>query len=139
VEAGDGRARLAVAGAAGGGAAGGGAAPAAPAEVRDVLALPLAARGSTLGVVAIGRHADTATWSRQDVELATDLARRATAALDNARLYEAAQRATRSRDDMLASRGSSRRRSSWSRCRWTPGSSCASSPTSSPRSRARGT
>jgi signal transduction histidine kinase len=41
-------------------------------------------------------------WTRPDLDLAIDLARRAAAAVDNARLYAAAQRATRSRDDMLA-------------------------------------
>jgi signal transduction histidine kinase/CheY-like chemotaxis protein len=72
------------------------------AGLRDVLALPMVARGATIGALAIGRRDGAPAWARQDVELALDLARRAAGAVDNARLYEAAQRATRSRDDMLA-------------------------------------
>jgi signal transduction histidine kinase len=72
------------------------------AGLRDVLALPMAARATTIGALAIGRRDGSPSWTRQDVELAVDLARRAAGAVDNARLYEAAQRATRSRDDMLA-------------------------------------
>ena len=72
------------------------------AGLRDVLALPMVARGATIGALAIGRRDGAPQWTRPDAELAMDLARRAAGAVDNARLYEAAQRATRSRDDMLA-------------------------------------
>jgi serine phosphatase RsbU (regulator of sigma subunit)/anti-sigma regulatory factor (Ser/Thr protein kinase) len=58
---------------------------------------PLTARGRGLGAVVIGRPRDDRRWQdpppRESLELASDLARRAGLALDNARLYER-QRAT---------------------------------------------
>ena len=51
---------------------------------------PLAARGRSLGVVAIGRPRGDRP-PREALELAEDLARRAALALDNARLYEQQQ------------------------------------------------
>jgi serine phosphatase RsbU (regulator of sigma subunit)/anti-sigma regulatory factor (Ser/Thr protein kinase) len=56
---------------------------------------PLTARGRGLGMVVIGRPRGDRRWadppSRESLELAEDLTRRAALALDNARLYERQQ------------------------------------------------
>src|SRR5690606_29437694 len=59
--------------------------------IRSAMFVPLVARGRTLGVFTFvygksGRRYDTA-----DLELATELARRAALAIENARLYREAQ------------------------------------------------
>jgi serine phosphatase RsbU (regulator of sigma subunit)/PAS domain-containing protein len=51
------------------------------------LAVPLLARGRTLGVFAFVRRAGRAPFEEDDVRLAVELARRAATALDNARLF----------------------------------------------------
>lgn len=67
---------------------------------RSALFVPLVARGGVLGVLSC--------WSRtrqlgtEDVALATELARRAALAVDHARMYADAQRASRERDEVLA-------------------------------------
>ena len=65
------------------------------------ISVPLLARGEILGalylIAAAGRH----EYGNDDLDLATDLARRAALAVDNARLYQQAQQATRTRDDVL--------------------------------------
>jgi signal transduction histidine kinase len=74
------------------------------AMVRDVtpksmMYVPVAARGHVLGVLscgAAGRPLDDA-----DLDLASELARRAALAIDNARLYEHSLRTTRGRDEVL--------------------------------------
>ncbi len=63
---------------------------------------PLSARGRTLGVLTVvsssaGRHYDGA-----DLQFVEEVARRAAIAIDNARLYEEAQRANRAKDEFLA-------------------------------------
>jgi PAS domain S-box-containing protein len=51
------------------------------------LAVPLVARGRTLGVFAFVRRTGRAPYGEDDVRLAVELARRAATALDNARLF----------------------------------------------------
>ena len=68
---------------------------------RSLLVAPLRARGQVLGAVAFVRGAGRAPFDEGDRELAEELARRAALAVENARLYDAARRATRARDDML--------------------------------------
>jgi predicted ATPase/signal transduction histidine kinase/tRNA A-37 threonylcarbamoyl transferase component Bud32 len=67
----------------------------------SAMALPLAARGQTLGALTLF----TATLSRRygpaDLELAVEVARRAAAAIDKAGLYREAQDAIRIRDEFL--------------------------------------
>jgi signal transduction histidine kinase/PAS domain-containing protein len=66
----------------------------------SALIVPLVVRdriGGALSVVAAGRR-----YAAADLELIEELARRAALALDNARLYEEAQRAARLREDLLA-------------------------------------
>ena len=68
---------------------------------RGYIVAPLVARGHTLGSLLLVFADPKRGFGPEDVELATDLARRAALAFDNARLYEKAQRATRARDDVL--------------------------------------
>jgi two-component system phosphate regulon sensor histidine kinase PhoR len=60
--------------------------------LKSSIAVPLIARGRTLGaltMIAAERHA---SFTQVDLELAVELARRAAVAVDNARLYREAQR-----------------------------------------------
>ena len=69
----------------------------------SVMVVPLSARGRTLGAITFvatsesGRH-----YGAADLMMAEDVGRRAGLAVDNARLYDEAQRAVRARDDVLA-------------------------------------
>jgi signal transduction histidine kinase len=69
--------------------------------IRSALFVPLVARDHALGVVTLLRLAD-AEYSTADLELARALGTRAANALDNARLYAMAMRATRAREDVLS-------------------------------------
>jgi len=55
------------------------------------IVVPLIARGRTLGAIQLGTVDPQPRFTQADVELATELARRASLALDNARLYREAQ------------------------------------------------
>ena len=59
--------------------------------IRSHLAVPLVARGQTIGVISLGVTESAKRYGAQDVTLAQELARRAALAVDNARLYRAAQ------------------------------------------------
>jgi signal transduction histidine kinase/CheY-like chemotaxis protein len=59
--------------------------------MRSHLAVPLTARGATLGVLSLGITESDRRYGPADLALAEDLARRAALAVDNARLYRAAQ------------------------------------------------
>lgn len=59
---------------------------------RSHLAVPLIARGVTVGVITLGISESDRRYGPTDVALATELARRAALAVDNARLYRSAQR-----------------------------------------------
>lgn len=74
-------------------------------RVRAHLVVPLLTRGHTLGAITFGLTAsagDERTYGSDDVELAEDLARRAAAAIDNARLFWEVQEAGRRKDEFLA-------------------------------------
>ncbi len=62
---------------------------------------PLIARERILGAITLSTGAGR-DLTREDVRVAEDLARRAAFAIDNARLYEEAQRALRAREEILA-------------------------------------
>jgi PAS domain S-box-containing protein len=67
----------------------------------SLVAVPLRVGARTIGVVSLltsesGRHYDA-----DDLALAEELARRASLAVENARLFSAAEQATRARDEML--------------------------------------
>jgi signal transduction histidine kinase len=68
--------------------------------LRSLMALPLVARGRTVGAITFAT--DAPGWPEDDVSLARDLASRAALAIDNARLYADAQQAVRVRDDFLS-------------------------------------
>ena len=66
------------------------------AEIRKLanssgIVVPLIARGRTLGTIQLGTIPPQPRFDDADIELAVDLARRASLALDNARLYREAQ------------------------------------------------
>jgi len=74
--------------------------------VPDAMAVPLTARGGrTLGVILFESERSPTSSRRfaaRDLETAEDLGRRASVAVDNARLYRDAQEAIRVRDEFLA-------------------------------------
>jgi signal transduction histidine kinase len=72
------------------------------AGLRSMMVVPLLARGQRLGALTLARTASGGPYSTTDLAFAVEIARRASFAIDNARLYQHAQRATRSRDDLLA-------------------------------------
>lgn len=65
------------------------------------LCLPLAARGSTLGVVALGRDESAPPYTEADRQLGQEIVRRAALAIDHATLYRRAQAASQQRDEVL--------------------------------------
>jgi PAS domain S-box-containing protein len=68
----------------------------------SLIVLPLRARGHALGALLLARDDTMPAFDDDDLSLAAELARVAAMAVDNARLYRQAQRAIRSRDDVLA-------------------------------------
>ncbi len=63
---------------------------------------PLCTREQVLGALTFISFGGRQTYSSEDLGLASDVARRAALALENAQLYQQAQRATQARDDVLA-------------------------------------
>ncbi|MBW4488765.1 MAG: response regulator [Trichocoleus desertorum ATA4-8-CV12] len=68
----------------------------------SLMCVPLVARDRVLGVISLVRVDSKRAYQPADLDLAEDLARRATAAVDNAQLYQAAQTANRMKDEFLA-------------------------------------
>jgi signal transduction histidine kinase len=66
------------------------------------MCVPLVARGRTLGAITLVMAESERHYTEADLALAQDLAQRAAAAVDNARLYRAAQDAVRLRDEFLS-------------------------------------
>lgn len=69
---------------------------------RSILAVPLIARSQLLGVILLISAEPGRRYGPSDLELAVELADRAALALDNARLYQKAQRAIALREDMIS-------------------------------------
>jgi signal transduction histidine kinase len=69
--------------------------------MNSYISVVLSTRGRVLGAITFFTDAGR-SLSADDVAMAEDLAHRAATAIDNARLYDRAQRAVRARDDMLA-------------------------------------
>jgi signal transduction histidine kinase/ActR/RegA family two-component response regulator len=69
---------------------------------RSYLCVPLKARDHVLGALSLGYADGGRRFGPADLALAEELARRASIAIDNARLYHAARDAIRLRDDVLA-------------------------------------
>ena len=68
---------------------------------RSYMTAPLLARGRTLGAMAFIATGESRRYTPMDLAFAEELARRAAMAVDNARLYGDAQRATSARDEIL--------------------------------------
>lgn len=69
---------------------------------RSMMAVPLAARGDLRGAILFLAAASTPRYNEADLAVAEELARLAALALDNARLYGAAQRSIAARDEVVA-------------------------------------
>lgn len=69
---------------------------------RSYMVVPLIARGRTLGAMTFTMSESGRQHTEDDLALAEELAHRAAIALDNARLYQAAQAAIRARDEFLS-------------------------------------
>jgi PAS domain S-box-containing protein len=70
--------------------------------LRSYIAVPLSARGKTLGVLTFLAAESGRRYSRADLALAEDLAHRAAVAIDNALLYAELRRTDRLKDEFLA-------------------------------------
>ena len=68
---------------------------------QSAILVPLIARGRIIAVLSIVSCRADRRYAAEDLLLAEELARRASLALDNARLYEDAQRAIQTRDQVL--------------------------------------
>ena len=70
--------------------------------VRSLIAVPVAPRGQSVGAIVLATLGDSRRYHPSDLEAAEELARRASIAVDNVRLYGEAQEALRAREDLLA-------------------------------------
>ncbi len=70
--------------------------------IHDLIIVPLAARGRTLGALLLGAGPSDRELDADALSMATDLAGRAAIALDNARLYAKIQVEDRRKDEFLA-------------------------------------
>ncbi|HEU4405710.1 MAG TPA: histidine kinase dimerization/phospho-acceptor domain-containing protein [Polyangiaceae bacterium] len=73
-----------------------------PAPPASLMVVPLRARGRLIGLLSLGSLDSGRRYAPADLALAEELAHRAAIALDNARSYQAMQRAVRQRQDVLA-------------------------------------
>lgn len=71
-------------------------------EISSYMRVPLTARGHTLGAISFAYAVSGRRYAEADLALALELARRAALSVDNARLYQDAQRAIELRDEFLA-------------------------------------
>lgn len=71
------------------------------AEIRSMVAVPLVAHGRLLGAMAFVSSSPSRLYGTNDVRMAEELGQRAALSVENARLYDEAQRATKARDDVL--------------------------------------
>jgi signal transduction histidine kinase len=67
----------------------------------SLIFVPLVARGARLGVLVLGSTRTDRHYQAADLELARELGRIASIAIDNARLYRAAREAVQARDEVL--------------------------------------
>jgi signal transduction histidine kinase len=70
--------------------------------LKSFLSLPLEARGRVLGAITFASAESDRRYDADDLPLAEDLGRRVAVAIDNARLYRAAQDSIRMRDIFLS-------------------------------------
>lgn len=69
---------------------------------RSYMCVPLRGRGRTIGAMSLVRALPARRFDNADLELAVELGQRAGMAVENARLYDAAQEAVRARDEFMA-------------------------------------
>lgn len=69
---------------------------------RSYVRVPLRARGAVIGVLSLAISESDRGFTGEELELAEELARRTSTALDNARLYREAQQAVELREEVLA-------------------------------------
>ena len=69
---------------------------------RTALALPISVRGQTLGALLLVSDKPGFQYGPNELALAVELTRRASVAMDNARLYRQSQQAVRLREDFLS-------------------------------------
>jgi PAS domain S-box-containing protein len=70
-------------------------------NMKSYICAPLVSRGRTIGVLTLALSRSGRRFSRADVPLAEELARRAALAVDNARLYREAHEANRAKSQFL--------------------------------------
>ena len=70
-------------------------------EPRSAIVVPLVARGCTLGAVVLTASESGRHYGARELALAEELASRAALAIDNARLHDKSEQATRTRDEVL--------------------------------------
>jgi PAS domain S-box-containing protein len=68
----------------------------------SMIVLPLASRARTIGAIALARGESRPGFAADEFELAQELGRRASTAIDNSRLYDELRKADRQKDDFLA-------------------------------------
>lgn len=71
-------------------------------EPKSIITVPLVASGKIVGALTLVSSREDHIYTPEDVKLAEELGRRAALAVENARLFDEAQLATKARDDMLA-------------------------------------
>jgi signal transduction histidine kinase len=69
---------------------------------RSYMCVPLRSRDQVVGVLSLACSKPRSRFDKADLELAEELARRSSWAMENARLYQEAQVAIRMRDDVLS-------------------------------------
>lgn len=69
---------------------------------KSILIVPLTARGRALGFISLAFTQPGRTYELRDLELAQEVARRASIAIENAQLYEETQDALKARDEVMA-------------------------------------
>ena len=72
------------------------------ADFKSVIAVPLLAYGKLVGVITLISSSSSPRFGPADVRLAEELAQRVALSTENARLFDEAQRAVRTRDEVLA-------------------------------------
>ncbi len=70
-------------------------------DIGSIAIVPLQTQRGVLGSLTLVRLPSRSAFNEAEVTLAEELGRRAAVAIENARLYESAQKATGARDDML--------------------------------------
>lgn len=74
----------------------------APLHIQSALAVPLTARGRTIGALVLVSLKPDLHYNQSDLQTAEELGRRAALAIDNSQLFEKAQMATEARENLLA-------------------------------------